>query len=100
MELEDEAHVLVAEGGALGVAELHNVHAIDDDAAAIGLVECTHYLQQRCLAGTTCTDDADYFPTFYLEVDAFEHLEAAEAFPNVAYLYHFLYLFIHVSGVS
>ena len=88
VELEDEAHVLVAEGGALGVAELHDVYPVDDDAAAVGLVEGSHYLQEGGLACAACADDADDFAPLYVEVDALEHLKVAEAFLDVANLYH------------
>ena len=90
MELKDEAHVHVAKDGALGVAELHHIYAIDNDTAAVGLVERAHNLQERGLACTAWANDADYLASLYVEVNAFEDFERAEAFPYIAYLYHFL----------
>ena len=71
MELEDEAHVLVAECGTFGVAKLQDIYAVDDNAAAIGLVECSHYLQERGLTGSTCAYNADDFASFDVEVYTF-----------------------------
>ena len=88
MELEDEAHVLVAEGGALGVAEFHDVNSVDNDATAVGLVERSHDLQEGCLACATGANDADDFAPLYVEVYALEHLKVAEALLYVANLNH------------
>ena len=99
MELEDEAHVLVSEGRATGIAELHDICADLSlafsrgdgkyHAAAIGLVERAHYLQEGRFACPACAYDTDYLASLYVKVDAFEHFKAAKTLLYVAYLNHF-----------
>ena len=92
MELEDESHVLVAEVRALRVAKFHHIYAVYDDAAAVGLVERSHYLQKGCLTCTACTNDTDHFAPLNVEVNALEHFKIAKALFNVANLYHLINL--------
>jgi len=68
---------------------LHNVNAIDNDAAAIWLVECPHYLKECCLSCTACSNDAYHIAPLYVEVDALEYFEIAEALSDITNLYHF-----------
>ncbi len=49
--LEDEAHLVAAQLGELGVAERAQLHAVDDDAAARGLVEPREAVHERRLPG-------------------------------------------------
>ena len=90
VELEDEADVLVAEVAQLVRREAHHVDAVNADSTTIGFVECTHYLQQCCLAGTARADNAHYFSFVYMQVDALEHLQRAEALGYSFYVDHMM----------
>ena len=79
MKLEDKTDAAVAEGGELTLLQPINTHAVDADCTRIGAVEGTHNLKQGGLAGTAGADDAHHFALLYLEVDATQHLQAAEA---------------------
>ena len=95
VKLEDEADVAVAEtchavGGKVG-----NILACYDDTAFVGPVQSTHNLQQRGLASTAGTHDADHLALAHLQVDALEHLQIAKTLLYTFYSYH-----DHWSGYS
>ena len=103
MKLEDEAEVLIAELSDVLVFQSGHVDTVHDDASGVGRVECAHDLQERCLAGSRGTDDADDLAFVDVEVDAFEHLQRAKTFGNILYFDHFrAYFFnlIHQSTCS
>ena len=89
MELENEAHVLVAKGRTLGVAEIHYVDPVNDNTAAVGFVERSHYLKKRRLTRSTSANYADYPASFNVKINAFQHFERAETLLYTSYLNHF-----------
>ena len=95
VKLEDEADVAVAEtchavGGKVG-----NILACYDDTAFVGSVQSAYNLQQRGLASTAGTHDADHLALAHLQVDALEHLQIAKTLLYSFYLDH-----DHWSGYS
>ena len=75
MKLEHEAYVRVAEAAYFLSAQAAYVGSVDGDGAAVGLVECSHYLQECCLSGSAGSHDAHHFALVYVQVDALEHLQ-------------------------
>ena len=90
VKLEDEADVLIAEVAQLVRREAHHVYAVNAYLAAVGLVERAHYLQQCGLAGTARAYNAHYFSFVYMQVDALEHLQRAEALGYSFYVDHIM----------
>ena len=90
MELEDETEMLVAEIAQFLSAEATHINAVHLYAAAIRLVEGTDNLEKSGLAGTTRSDDTDYFALVNMQVDALEYLQGAEALCYTFYINHFL----------
>ena len=98
VKLEYEADMPVAEGRELLLLISGDVDAIEEHTAAVGAVERADYLQQRGLAGSAGTYDADHLSLVDGEVDAFEHFECAEALVYVVELYHILIILTTVNG--
>ena len=88
VELKDESDMPVAEVGQFATVERQHVGTVDKEAARIGLVECADDLEQRGFACAAGPYDADNFAFFNVEVDALEHLEWAEGFPDSVEFYH------------
>ena len=88
MELEHEANLLIAEGSQLGVVEFADFGAVDDELAAVGLVQGADDVEQGGLACARISDDANDFLLVDVEVDAFEHLKAAIGFMYACRLNH------------
>lgn len=91
MELEDEADATVAEVAQLSLRETAHVGAVDGYGAAVGAVEGSDDLEQGGLAGTAGTDDAHHLTFIYMQVDALEHLQRAEALGYSFDVYHCFY---------
>jgi len=75
MELKHETDMLVAEVGKFVGGQLVDIDVIDDDSAAVGLVECANDLQQGGFAGSGWSDDADDLAFVDVQVNTFEHLQ-------------------------
>jgi len=88
VELKDESDVPVAEVGQFATVERQHVGAVDKEAARIGLVERADDLEQRGFARAAGAYDTDNFAFLDVEVDALEHLEWAEGFPDSVEFYH------------
>lgn len=88
MELKYETEVLVAEIAQLLGGEVAHVDAVYHDAATVGLVEGTDNLEKSGLAGTAGSDDAHHLSLAYMQVDALENLQGAEALGYAFNVYH------------
>jgi hypothetical protein len=66
--LEHHADV-AARGAQLGVAELQQVAAVDDDLAAGGAVEQIEAAHQRAFARAAAADDAEHLARLDVQVD-------------------------------
>ena len=88
VELKDESDVPVAEVGQFATVERQHVGTVDKEAASIGLVERADDLEQRGFARAAWAYDTDNFAFLDVEVDALEHLEWAEGFPDSVEFYH------------
>ena len=86
VELKHEADFLVAEGSQLGVIQFADLSAIDNELSAVGLIQCADDVEQGGLACAGSTNDAHNFAFGDMEVDAFEHFEAAVGFMNACRL--------------
>ena len=91
VELEDEAHVAVAEVGELLLRERGGVDAVDTYRTAVGTVEGADNLQQGGLAGAAGADDADDLAAVDVEVNAFQYLQGAEALGDALGCYHHIF---------
>ena len=94
MKLEHETDFLVAEGSQLGVIQFADLSAIDDELSAVGLVKCADDVEQGGLACAGSTNDTHNFAFGDMEVDAFEHFEAAVGFMNACRLDHTLSIWL------
>ena len=88
VELKDESDMLVAEVGQFATVERQHVGTVDKEATGIGLVERADDLKQRGFARAAWAYDTDNFAFLDVEVDALEHLEWAEGFPDSVEFYH------------
>lgn len=84
MKLENEADVAVSEIAKTFVVECREVLPVDAEGAFVGFVECADDLQESGLARAGGTDDGYYLAFGDVHGNAFEHLERAEAFVNIA----------------
>src|SRR6266849_6701831 len=73
MELEDEAHVPVAEPGHLVVGHSGHVAAVDRDRSFVGTIEPAEEMEQRRLADAGRADYGEHFATLHGEVHVAEH---------------------------
>ena len=83
MKLKNEAQVLAAEARERVAAQGEDIGPGNFHPSGIGAVEGAHDLQQRGLAGTTGSDNADHFLAADCQVDAFEDFQRAERFADV-----------------
>jgi hypothetical protein len=80
MELVDETQPLVAQAPASGLAELRQVLAFDDDAAAIRRIESAQHMQQRALARARGADDRHHLAAREFEVGPLQHVDCETSF--------------------
>ena len=69
------------------VAHIADEFFFNEDFAAFVRFEEINAIQQRALARTARTDDADDFAAFDVQIDALKHLVAAESFAQSLDLY-------------
>ena len=62
------------------LANVGELHAVDDDAAALPVLDTVDAAKQRRLAAAGGAADDDALPAHDLEVDAAQHVESAEPF--------------------
>ena len=84
MELEDEADVLAAGGGARLVAAVRHELAVDPDVAVVRLVEEPQEVEQGALAAARGPDDRVDLAPAGLEGDPAQHVHPAVPLPQVA----------------
>ena len=77
--LKDEAEIVAAEGGAVGLADGREVFAVEQHLAGGRLVEPGEDIQERGLAGAGFAHDGDVFAVFHAEIDVFERLDRRAA---------------------
>ena len=90
MKLEHEADVSVAEVGELLLVQSSHVHSVNHYLPAVRRVERTDYLEQCGLSRTARSHDAHHLSFVYMQVDALEHLQRAEALCDILYVDHCL----------
>src|SRR2546426_10478140 len=73
MELEDEAHLAIAEARQLRLGPREHVLAAEEDAAGSRPVERAEQVEQRALADAGLPDDRDALAGLDLEAEPFEH---------------------------
>ena len=74
VELEDEAQFTVSELREFLAVEQSRFGSVDDHVSAVGLVKCTHDLQQGGFARSAGAYDTHDVPLVDMQVDALEHL--------------------------
>ena len=90
MKLEHEADVSVAEVRELLLVQSPHVHSVNHYLPAVRRVERTDYLEQCGLSRTARSHDAHHLSFVYMQVDALEHLQRAEALCDILYVDHCL----------
>ena len=94
MELKDKTYLLVTEAGKRFLAKATHISPVDDDAAAIGAIQCSHNLQQGRLAGTTGAHNADNLASVNIEVNTFQYVKRPKALMDISEFYHSLFDFV------
>jgi hypothetical protein len=79
VELIDEAELGQAHARALALRQVGAVHPVDQDAAAVGMLQQAGGVQQRRLARTGWADQPDQFAGTDVEVHAPQHRQALVA---------------------
>ena len=88
VKLKYEAYVAISEVGELVAFEFQHIHAVVNDAAAIGRVESAENLQQSGFAGAAGTHDGHHLLLADYGAHIAQHLQRAVAFIDVFYFYH------------
>ena len=67
--LEDESDLALAQPGALGVGELREIVAVDDDVPGIGASQSSQQVEKRGFAAARRAYDADKFSLLHIKGD-------------------------------
>ena len=88
MKLEHESNMLVAEVRQLFLTEACHIDVVNLYRPCIWAIQRADNLQEGGLTSTAGTNDTHNLTFADMQVDAFQHLQRAEALGNILNIYH------------
>ena len=79
-KLEDDADVLAAEKRQAGFVQLGDVHVVDDERAAVSLIDAAQQVEQRAFPAAAFAEQDEEFAFPNVEVNRVQHSARALAF--------------------